>query len=189
MVTCWCCLILLCLRALAVSHLHRPTLSAAFSQCRPPVHGCVWSKAYTALDLQVPALQTSQDKMWYFFNTSEYLTSTHLITLNKTTFFLLYFHYFFPSHPFPLIIPLMNLQTSAWIPEVFPLGPSHGNYLVHSVYCILFFTLQPVLPLCPHVLSLPLLFQFLKSLLVGHITEKLLKARLHLPKLSCPHTY
>lgn len=83
----------------------------------------------------------------------------------------------------------MNLQTSAWIPEVFPPGPSHGYYLVHSLYCILFFTLQPVPPLCPDLLSLPLLFQFLKSILVGHITERLLKARLHLPKLSCPHTY
>lgn len=102
MVTCWCCLILLCLQALAVSHLHWPTLSAAFPQCRPPVHSCVWSKAYTALDLQAPAL-TSQDKMWYFFNTSEYLTSTHLITLNKTTFFRLYFHYFFPLCKWPII--------------------------------------------------------------------------------------
>lgn len=86
-------------------------------------------------------------------------------------------------------IPLMHLQTSAWIPDDFPLWPSHGNYLVHSVYSILVFTFQPVLPLCPDLLSLPLLFQFLKSLLVGHITGRLLKATLHLPKLSWPYDY
>lgn len=86
-------------------------------------------------------------------------------------------------------IPLMNLWTSAQIPDDFPLWPFHGNYLVYSVYSILVFTFQPVLPLCSHLLSPPLLFQFLKCLLVGHITGRLVKATLHLPKLSWPYNY
>lgn len=112
-------------------------------QNQPKAHHCIWKiwiifppSQYIFLNLY---LHTFNLTCRFFVQSFSITRSSSAVLQTVLTWILSYSWQnvcLLHPHPFPFIIPLMNLQTSSWSQRSSPLGPSHGKTACLVLYSV-----------------------------------------------------